>query len=159
MARADYVCFTGSTATGRLIAQGCAERLVGCSLELGGKNPILVLRDADLDRAAEGAVRASFSNAGQLCVSMERMYVADQVYDRFVQRFVDRTKAMRLGTGLEWGSDMGSLTSQMQLDAVTAHVARRRRQGCDRAHRRPCPTGPRSVLLRADRSSRVSPPT
>ena len=86
--RADYVCFTGSTATGRLIAKQCADRLIGCSLELGGKNPILVLRDADLDRAAEGAVRACFSNAGQLCVSMERMFVADQVYDRFVDRFV-----------------------------------------------------------------------
>ena len=80
--RADYVCFTGSTATGRQIAKQCAERLIGCSLELGGKNPILVLRDADVDRAAEGAVRASFSNAGQLCVSTERMFVADQVYDR-----------------------------------------------------------------------------
>jgi acyl-CoA reductase-like NAD-dependent aldehyde dehydrogenase len=123
VARADYVCFTGSTATGRLIAQGCAERLVGCSLELGGKNPVLVLRDADLERAAEGAVRACFSNAGQLCVSMERMYVADQVYDRFVDRFVARTQAMSLGTSLAWGSDMGSLTSQQQLDAVTAHVA------------------------------------
>ena len=69
-----------------MIAGRCADRLVGCSLELGGKNPILVLRDADLDRAAEGAVRAAFSNAGQLCVSMERMYVADQVYDRFVAK-------------------------------------------------------------------------
>ena len=95
--RADYICFTGSTATGRLIAKQCAERLIGCSLELGGKNPILVLRDADLEQAAEGAVRASFSNAGQLCVSMERMFVADQVYDRFVERFVDRTEAMTLG--------------------------------------------------------------
>src|SRR3954470_14352055 len=63
--RADYICFTGSTSTGRIVAQGCAERLIGCSLELGGKNPILVLRDADLEKAAEGAVRASFSNAGQ----------------------------------------------------------------------------------------------
>ena len=72
------------------IAKQCAERLIGCSLELGGKNPILVLRDADLEKAAEGAVRASFSNAGQLCVSMERMFVADQVYDRFLQKFVDR---------------------------------------------------------------------
>src|SRR3954469_18935482 len=88
--RADYVCFTGSTATGKLIARQCAERLIGCSLELRGKNPILILRDADLDRAAEGAVRAAFSNAGQLCVSMERMYVADQVYDDFMARFVDR---------------------------------------------------------------------
>ena len=123
VARADYVCFTGSTATGRLIARGCAERLVGCSLELGGKNPLLVLRDADVERAAEGAVRASFSNAGQLCVSMERLYVADQVYDRFLDRFVARTEAMSLGTSLGWGSDMGSLTSQQQLNAVTVHVA------------------------------------
>jgi succinate-semialdehyde dehydrogenase / glutarate-semialdehyde dehydrogenase len=119
---ADHVCFTGSTATGRLVARQCAERLIGCSLELGGKNPILVLRDADLERAAEGAVRASFSNAGQLCVSMERMFVADQVYDRFVERFVARTEAMTLGASLEWGVDMGSLVSQAQLDTVQAHV-------------------------------------
>jgi acyl-CoA reductase-like NAD-dependent aldehyde dehydrogenase len=119
---ADYVCFTGSTATGRLIAQGCAERLIGCSLELGGKNPLLVLRDADVERAAEGAVRASFSNSGQLCVSMERIFVADQVYDRFVDRFVARTEAMTLGSTTHWGNDMGPLISQRQLDAVTAHV-------------------------------------
>ena len=120
--RADYVCFTGSTATGRLIARGCADRLIGCSLELGGKNPLLVLRDADLEKAAEGAVRASFSNSGQLCVSMERLFVADQVYDRFVERFVARTQAMTLGATLEWGNDMGPLISQAQLDTVTAHV-------------------------------------
>ena len=120
--RADYICFTGSTATGKLIAKQCAERLIGCSLELGGKNPLLVLRDADLDKAAEGAVRASFSNAGQLCVSMERLFVADQVYDRFRAKFVERTKAMTLRPGVEWGSDMGSLISQDQLDTVTAHV-------------------------------------
>jgi succinate-semialdehyde dehydrogenase / glutarate-semialdehyde dehydrogenase len=120
--QADYVCFTGSTATGKIIAQQCADRLIGCSLELGGKNPILILRDADLDKAAEGAVRACFSNAGQLCVSTERMFVADQVYDRFKDRFVAATKAMRLSAGLEWGSDMGSLISQDQLDTVTAHV-------------------------------------
>ena len=120
--RADYVCFTGSTATGRLIATQCAERLVGCSLELGGKNPMLVLRDADVEKAAEGAVRGSFSNAGQLCVSMERLFVADQVYDRFVDRFVARTEAMTLGATLDWGNDMGSLISQAQLDTVTAHV-------------------------------------
>jgi succinate-semialdehyde dehydrogenase / glutarate-semialdehyde dehydrogenase len=120
--RSDYICFTGSTATGRLIAAQCAERLIGCSLELGGKNPILVLRDADLEKAAEGAVRASFSNAGQLCVSMERMFVADQVYDRFVERFVARTQAMTLGATLEWGNDMGTLISQDQLDTVVAHV-------------------------------------
>jgi len=118
----DYVCFTGSTATGRIVARQCAEQLIGCSLELGGKNPFLVLRDADLDRAAEGAVRAGFSNAGQLCVSIERFFVADQVYDRFRQKFVERTRAMTLRPGIEWGSDMGSLISQEQLDTVIAHV-------------------------------------
>jgi succinate-semialdehyde dehydrogenase / glutarate-semialdehyde dehydrogenase len=120
--RSNYICFTGSTATGRVIAEQAGRNLIGCSLELGGKNPMLVLRDADVERAAEGAVRACFSSAGQLCVSMERLFVADQVYDRFVERFVERTKAQRLGPGLEWGTDIGSLISQQQLDAVTAHV-------------------------------------
>lgn len=120
--RSDYICFTGSTATGKIIAQQCAERLIGCSLELGGKNPILVLRDADVELAAEGAVRACFSNAGQLCVSTERMFVADQVYDRFVERFVARTKAMTLGATLDWEVDMGTLISQDQLDTAVAHV-------------------------------------
>ena len=127
--RADYISFTGSTETGKTIAQQCGERLIGCSLELGGKNPILVLRDADLDRAAEGAARGAFSNAGQLCVSMERMYVADQVYDRFLQKLVDRTNAMSLGAGLEWGIDMGSLISQDQLDTVRRHVDEAKQKG------------------------------
>jgi succinate-semialdehyde dehydrogenase / glutarate-semialdehyde dehydrogenase len=122
ISRSDYVCFTGSTATGRLIAEQAGHHLIGCSLELGGKNPMLVLRDADIERAAEGAVRACFSSAGQLCVSMERLYVADQVYDRFVERFVERTEQQKLGPGLEWGTDIGSLISQAQLDTVVRHV-------------------------------------
>jgi succinate-semialdehyde dehydrogenase/glutarate-semialdehyde dehydrogenase len=120
--RSDYICFTGSTATGKIIARQCAERLIGCSLELGGKNPILVLSDADIEKAAEGAVRASFSNAGQLCVSTERMFVADPIYDRFVERFVARTEAMSLGAGHDWAIDMGALISQEQLDTAVAHV-------------------------------------
>jgi succinate-semialdehyde dehydrogenase / glutarate-semialdehyde dehydrogenase len=127
--RADYVCFTGSTATGRRVAQQAAERLIGYSLELGGKNPMLVLRDADLDRAAEGAVRGCFSSAGQLCVSMERLYVADEVYDRFVQKFLKRVEAMRLSAELDFTGDMGSLISQSQLDTVTAHVDDARANG------------------------------
>ncbi|WP_185996535.1 succinic semialdehyde dehydrogenase [Nocardioides campestrisoli] len=118
----DYLCFTGSTATGKVIAQQCAERLIGCSLELGGKNPMLVLRDAPIERAAEGAVRGAFSNSGQLCISMERLYVADQVYDRFVERFVARTQAMALGASTDWEVDMGTLISARQLETVTAHV-------------------------------------
>jgi succinate-semialdehyde dehydrogenase/glutarate-semialdehyde dehydrogenase len=118
----DYVCFTGSTRTGRLVARQAGERLIGCSLELGGKNPMLVLRDADVARAAEGAVRACFNSAGQLCVSMERMYVADQVYDAFVAAFVDRVNRMRLSAGTGWDVDMGPLISAAQLETVTRHV-------------------------------------
>jgi succinate-semialdehyde dehydrogenase/glutarate-semialdehyde dehydrogenase len=83
---------------------------------------MLVLADADIERAAEGATRAVFSNTGQLCVSIERMYVADAIYDRFVERFVARTEAMTLGATLDWDNDMGSLISQDQLDTAVAHV-------------------------------------
>ena len=120
--RADYICFTGSTNTGKLVAKSCAERLIGCSLELGGKNPMLILADADIEKAAEGATRAAFSNGGQLCVSIERMFVADAIYDRFVERFVARTQAMTLGATLDWGNDMGPLISQDQVETATRHV-------------------------------------
>ncbi|HEU4948051.1 MAG TPA: succinic semialdehyde dehydrogenase [Kribbella sp.] len=118
----DYICFTGSTKTGRLVAQQAGERLIGCSLELGGKNPMLVLRDADVHRAAEGAVRGCFASAGQLCVSLERLYVADQVYDSFVTAFVDRVQKLKLSAGTGWDVDMGSLISKDQLETVTRHV-------------------------------------
>ncbi|MEU6038853.1 succinic semialdehyde dehydrogenase [Actinomadura sp. NPDC047616] len=119
---ADYVSFTGSTRGGRAIAEKVAPRLVGYSLELGGKNPMIVLADADVERTARGAVRACFTNAGQLCISIERMYVHQDVYDRFVPRFVELVKGMRLGAGLDFAADMGSLTYPRQLEAVTRHV-------------------------------------
>ncbi|MFR9676287.1 succinic semialdehyde dehydrogenase [Streptomyces sp. TR06-5] len=119
---ADYVSFTGSTRTGREVGRRAAERLVGSSLELGGKNAMLVLEDADLDRAAEGAVRAAFSSAGQLCVSVERLYVHASVADDFLERFVARTRAVRLGRHLAYGAEMGSLASERQLEAVRGHV-------------------------------------
>lgn len=120
--RGDYVSFTGSTRTGREVAQRAASRLVGASLELGGKNAMLVLHDADVEKAAAGAVRACFSTAGQLCISIERLYVHESVADAFVERFVARTKAMRLGCALAYGADMGSLISERQLTTVTSHV-------------------------------------
>ncbi|MFF4220694.1 MULTISPECIES: succinic semialdehyde dehydrogenase [Streptomyces] len=119
---ADYVSFTGSTRTGREVAQGAAARLIGSSLELGGKNAMLVLHDADVEKAAAGAVRGCFSSAGQLCISIERLYVHESVADAFLERFTARAKALRLGTGLAYGADMGSLASQRQLDAVVRHV-------------------------------------
>ncbi|MFJ9035435.1 succinic semialdehyde dehydrogenase [Streptomyces sp. NPDC102406] len=119
---ADYVSFTGSTRTGREVAQGAAARLVGVSLELGGKNAMLVLKDADVEKAAAGAVRACFSSAGQLCISIERLYVHESIADAFVERFAARTRSMRLGTSLAYGADMGSLVGERQLATVKAHV-------------------------------------
>ena len=117
---ADYVSFTGSTRGGRVIAEKAARRLIGYSLELGGKNPMIVLDDADADRAAQGAVRACFANAGQLCISIERLYVDEKIYDRFAERIAARVGDMRLGSGYD--ATMGSLTSKRQLDTVTRHV-------------------------------------
>jgi succinate-semialdehyde dehydrogenase/glutarate-semialdehyde dehydrogenase len=129
IARADFVDYTGSTTTGRSIAEQAAARLVGCSLELGGKNAMLVLDDVNVGKAADGAIRACFSSAGQLCESMERLYVHDEVYDDFVTQFLDRVAAMRLGGGLDYESDMGSLTFQRQLESVSAHVEDARAKG------------------------------
>ncbi|MFG2892000.1 succinic semialdehyde dehydrogenase [Streptomyces sp. NPDC048248] len=119
---ADYVSFTGSTPTGREVARGAAARLVGVSLELGGKNAMLVLHDADVEKAAAGAIRGCFSSAGQLCISIERLYVHESIADDFLQRFAARTRAMRLGNALAYGADMGSLVGERQLETVTRHV-------------------------------------
>ncbi|MET8430488.1 succinic semialdehyde dehydrogenase [Nocardia sp. NPDC004860] len=122
MDNADYMMFTGSTASGRQIARDAGERLIGASLELGGKNPMIVLDDADIDRATEGAVSACFSSTGQLCVSIERMYVAEAVHDEFVAAFVDRTERLKIGAAYDYSTDVGCLTNRSQLDTVTAHV-------------------------------------
>nr|WP_235916544.1 succinic semialdehyde dehydrogenase [Spelaeibacter cavernicola] len=129
IARADYVDYTGSTAVGRSIGEQAAARLIGCSLELGGKNPMLVLDDADIDKTADGAVRACFASAGQLCESIERIYVHTDVYDRFVAAFVERVEKIRLGANLAFDSDMGSLTFERQLTSITAHVEDARAKG------------------------------
>jgi len=120
--RVDYVMFTGSTQVGRTVASQAAERLIPASMELGGKNAMVVLDDADLDRAVEGAERALFSNSGQLCISIERLLVHESVADEFTRRLVEHTRGMRLGSHLSFDDDMGSLISQDQLDTVRAHV-------------------------------------
>ncbi len=119
----DFVMFTGSTGVGRLIARQAAERLIACSLELGGKNPMIVFEDADLDAAIEGAVRGCFVGAGQVCVSLERIYVHESVFARFLSRFAERVKAMQIGPGREYSIEMGSLASEAQLAAVSDHVS------------------------------------
>ena len=118
----DYMMFTGSTATGRTVAAQCGARLKDCSMELGGKNALLVLPDAALWRAVPGALQGITSNGGQLCISIERLYVHDAIYDAFVPRLAERLKAVRLGSSLTFADDMGSLTSADQLAKVSAHV-------------------------------------
>ena len=119
---ADHVCFTGSTRTGRLVAERASRRFIGVSLELGGKNPMLVLDDADPAKAAWGAVRDCFTAAGQLCGSSERIYLHDRVHDAFLREFLGQIRRLRLGAELAYGPDMGSLVSQAQLDRVRSHV-------------------------------------
>ena len=120
--RADAVAFTGSTEIGRLIAEQTGRRLIGSSLELGGKNAQLVLADADVQRAVRGTLRSTFASAGQLCVSMERIYVHDSVYDTFVPALVQAVREMRVGASFDYTTDMGSLASAAQLQRVRGHV-------------------------------------
>ncbi|MFS4104551.1 succinic semialdehyde dehydrogenase [Streptomyces sp. PD-S100-1] len=122
MAGADFMMFTGSTASGRRIARDAGERLIGASLELGGKNAMIVLDDADIDKAADGAVAACFPSAGQLCVSIERLYVAESIRDRFVEAFVARTERLKVGAAFDYSMDVGSLTNPSQLETVSTHV-------------------------------------
>jgi betaine-aldehyde dehydrogenase len=119
----DFVQFTGSTATGRAVARRAGDRLIPCSLELGGKDAMVVLDDADLGRAAAGAVWGAMFNSGQTCVSVERVYVEAGVYDEFVRRVVERVKALRQGTpGPDYDTDVGAMASEDQLGVVERHV-------------------------------------
>lgn len=123
----DKIAFTGSERTGRKIAEACGRALIPCTLELGGKDPMIVCADADLDRAAAGAVFGAFANAGQVCVSTERVYVVDAVADEFIRRVVEHTAKLRQGAGGE--SDVGPMIWAPQLDVVERHVEDARRRG------------------------------
>jgi succinate-semialdehyde dehydrogenase/glutarate-semialdehyde dehydrogenase len=118
----DYVMFTGSTATGRSIARQAGERLIGVSAELGGKNAMVVTDDVELERAVEGAVVGSFANTGQLCISIERLYVHEKIADAFTDAFGARAAGLTLGAAQEYGPEVGALASQDQLDKVREHV-------------------------------------
>ncbi|MCU1514722.1 MAG: gabD2 [Microbacteriaceae bacterium] len=118
----DYACFTGSTATGRTVAERAAKALKGASLELGGKNPMIVLDDVDPVKAARNAVYAAYASLGQLCVSIERIYVDRKVADAFTAEFVKRTAALVQGPAFDFSTDVGSLTLPSQLERVQAHV-------------------------------------
>ena len=120
----DMVHFTGSTATGRKVAEVAAKRLIPVTLELGGKDPMIVLDDADLTRAAGSAVYNSLQNGGQTCISVERAYVHEKVYDEFVEKVVSQVKGLRQGPPRPDGGDVevGAVTFGPQLDVVEQHV-------------------------------------
>jgi acyl-CoA reductase-like NAD-dependent aldehyde dehydrogenase len=119
----DMIHFTGSVRTGKLVAQRAADKLIPASLELGGKDPLLVLRDANVERAASCAAWGAFVNAGQVCISIERAYVEEPVYDEFVRRVTDKVKALRQGSdGPHVGVDVGTMISPAQLRIVEDHV-------------------------------------
>ncbi|QPV62500.1 succinate-semialdehyde dehydrogenase (NADP(+)) [Halosimplex litoreum] len=129
ISRVDHLRFTGSTAVGREVAALAGEHLIDASLELGGKNPAVVLDDADLAKTVRGLVNGSFANAGQLCIATERVYVDRSAFDEFRDRFVAATERQSLGVGLGWGPDVGSLIGDHQLDTVESHVADARERG------------------------------
>ncbi len=119
----DYVQFTGSTATGRVIAEQAAKRLIPCSLELGGKDPMIVLEDADVPRAAAGALWGGVFNAGQVCTSVERVYVHTDVYEPFVTELVGRAGRLRQGADAVAGTmEVGAMSDPRQVGVVRDHV-------------------------------------
>jgi acyl-CoA reductase-like NAD-dependent aldehyde dehydrogenase/choline dehydrogenase-like flavoprotein len=119
----DMVMFTGSVATGKRVMARAAQTLTPVSLELGGKDPMIVLRDADLERAANAAVSYGMNNSGQVCISVERVYVEEPVYDEFLERVAEKAAALRQGAPAEPGSvDVGAIIFPPQIELIESHV-------------------------------------
>jgi succinate-semialdehyde dehydrogenase/glutarate-semialdehyde dehydrogenase len=117
------LCFTGSVPTGRRIAQAAAERLLPVALELGGKDPMLVLDDANVEVASSGAIWGAFVNAGQACLSVERCYVHRSLYEPFLEACARKAGRLRVGNGMDPETDVGPLINERQLRLVESHVA------------------------------------
>lgn len=118
----DYVTFTGSTAVGRQVAERAGRRLIGSSMELGGKNAAIVLADADLDKTIPGLSRAVYANGGQLCIAMERIYVDEAIREEFTTRFVDFVRELPLSAEYDFSSALSAMIDREHMDAVQAHV-------------------------------------
>ena len=126
----DMVMFTGSTGTGKKVLERAARTLTPVSLELGGKDPMIVLADADVERAASAAAYYSMQNSGQTCISVERVYVEEPIYDEFVDKLTRKVAALRQGTSSGPGTvDVGAITSAPQMDVVSRHVEQARAAG------------------------------
>jgi acyl-CoA reductase-like NAD-dependent aldehyde dehydrogenase len=119
---ADMICFTGSVATGRKVAERCGALLKPVTLELGGKDPMIVLADADLERAANACVYGGLVNAGQVCISVERVYVEAPVYEPFVAKVVEKVRQVRQGLPDDGVVEVGSMTFPPQIEKVERHV-------------------------------------
>ncbi|MBO9519679.1 MAG: aldehyde dehydrogenase family protein [Porphyrobacter sp.] len=122
IAEADLVCFTGSVPTGRKVAVACAERLIPCFLELGGKDPAIVTETADLERAATSVLRGAVYATGQVCYSTERVYVHESVHDAFVEKLVEKAKAVRLNADNPRAGHIGPFTFAPQAEIVKGHL-------------------------------------
>jgi succinate-semialdehyde dehydrogenase/glutarate-semialdehyde dehydrogenase len=125
----DKLIFTGSVATGKRVAQAAAARLIPAVLELGGKDPMVVLDDADLEVVSSAAVWGAFVNAGQTCLSVERCYVHRSLYEKFLEACLDKTERLRTGNGMDPATDVGPLIHERQLRIVEGHVEEARIRG------------------------------
>jgi acyl-CoA reductase-like NAD-dependent aldehyde dehydrogenase len=126
----DYVQFTGSDRTGRIVMKRAADTLTPVSLELGGKDPMIVLKDANVDRAVNGAAFGGLANTGQICMSIERVYVEEPIYDEFVSKLTEKVLELRQGAdGRTFKADVGAMTSPAQIEIVSDHVEDAREKG------------------------------
>jgi alpha-ketoglutaric semialdehyde dehydrogenase len=125
----DAISFTGSTQVGRSILAAAAESAKKVQLEMGGHNPVVVRTDADLDQALDSVVLGAFASAGQKCTATRRVYVARELYDEFVTRLVARAERLKVGHGLDEGTQMGPLVNEVQLEGVLESVAGAEKQG------------------------------
>ena len=123
------ISFTGSSSVGRLVAEACAPDFKHCSLEMGGKNIIIVMDDANLDLAIDGAIWGGFGTTGQRCTASSRIAVDKGVYKEFVTRFVERAKSLKVGDGLDPTTEMGPLINEQQLNTVESYVEIGRDEG------------------------------
>ena len=122
-ARVDKIMFTGSVATGKRVAEAAAKYLTPVVLELGGKDPMIVLEDANIENAARGAVWGAFANSGQACASVERCYVQESIAQKFIDLVVSETRALKQGLGTETSVDVGAMTNEKQRAIVEEHVS------------------------------------
>jgi succinate-semialdehyde dehydrogenase/glutarate-semialdehyde dehydrogenase len=122
-AHPDFVVFTGGTATGRRVAAACGERLIPCVMELGGKAPLIACADADVERTARAVVFGGFSNAGQVCISVERVYAHREIHDKLLERVVELTGELRQGDPSKDFVDVGAIIFPQQIDVAEKHIA------------------------------------